>query len=131
MNNYICINFVYIRKSHHLSQIEMGDKIGATSHSVSAYERNKAYPNIEVIQRLCNEFNVSIDDFVNKDLSKPIEKEYNIPEIKEPYPVFDNKTEAMYERIVSNYQELILLKDKLLKEKDKTALANIRTIEAL
>lgn len=131
MNNFISINIIYIRKTNHLSQVELGEKIGATSHSISAYERNKALPGIDMIQKLCSEYVIKIDDFVNKDLSGIKASDDLVKEPEKPYLLIDRKTESMYERIVENYQDQLLLKDQLITEKNKTAEVFERTIKAL
>lgn len=120
MINFISINFTYIRKENHLSQAEIGLKVGATSHSVSAYERSKALPGIEIIQKLCAEFNLLIDDFVNKDLSKIEKRDDFVKELEQPYHIIDRKTEAMYDKIITNYEKQLELKDLLIEEKSKT-----------
>ncbi|MFV9549629.1 helix-turn-helix transcriptional regulator [Algibacter sp. PT7-4] len=132
MINFISINLIYTRKANHLSQTEMGEKIGTTSHSISAYERNKALPGIETIQQLCSEFGYTIDEFVNKDLSK-IKKNNNDSFVKktESLHIIDKKTESLYNKLIANYEQQLVLKNELLKEKDQTIAVKEREVVML
>lgn len=40
-----------------LNQEQLGQAIGVSRQSVSLYERNKTYPNIETIKKICKELN--------------------------------------------------------------------------
>ncbi|MGE5944089.1 MAG: helix-turn-helix transcriptional regulator [Flavobacteriales bacterium] len=120
MKNYVSINIIYIRKINYLSQEELGIKIGTTSHSVSAYEREKTLPGIDTVQKLCNEFNISIDDFINRDLSQLPKAQRYTEEEKETYQTPDNDKNAIYELLTDTIKEQLKLKDALIESKEKT-----------
>lgn len=70
-----------LRKQKNLSQDELAKKTGVSRTIIGNYERNTNTPSIEVIIKLANVFNVSLDFLIgegelaafNKDLLKRIE----------------------------------------------------------
>ena len=53
----------YYRKRKGLTQLELGDKVGVRNSTISDYERGKISPDQDVLFRLSEFFEVSIDDF--------------------------------------------------------------------
>lgn len=51
-----------LRVQASLTQLQLGERIGVTKASISAYEKGKAYPSSPVLAKLAHEFNQSIDD---------------------------------------------------------------------
>lgn len=111
MQNYISINIIYIRSRSGLSQEDIGNIIGTSYHAVSSYEKKKSLPPIDKIQLFCKEFNLSIDDFVNKDLSTLQATNSNV--VNEPvseYILSDKETEL--------YNKMLLIKDDVIYSKE-------------
>lgn len=50
-----------LRKNKNMTQEEFADYMGVTRQSVSKWEMNKAYPDIEKIIRICELYDVSVD----------------------------------------------------------------------
>lgn len=50
-----------LRKEFDISQDDLGKKIGVARTSVANYETNRNYPTSEVLEKLSDVFNVSID----------------------------------------------------------------------
>jgi len=69
MNNLLGLNIRHLRKTHHLTQDQLADKIGINRAMIGSYEEGRAIPKITALQTLSHYFNVSIDDLVNTDLS--------------------------------------------------------------
>lgn len=55
-----------LRKKINLSQAALGKKIGTSGDIIGRYERNIMTPSIEVIIKLADQLNVSIDYLVGK-----------------------------------------------------------------
>ena len=73
MKNYISENISYLVKKMNCSQDEFGEIFDLKKSSISSYVSKKAQPKIETIQKICEYFNITIDDFINKDLSKSMD----------------------------------------------------------
>ena len=57
-----------VRKAKGISQKQLADRIGSFFYTVSWIERNKLEPNARILQEICNELDLTIQDFytVNK-----------------------------------------------------------------
>lgn len=70
-----------LRKNKNLSQKDLGDIIGVAANSISQYESGVREPSVEILNKLADLFNVSIDYLLcrnENDISVPIVKD-NIP----------------------------------------------------
>ena len=67
---YLANNIKHLRQRGKLTQEDIATQIGKSKGNVSAYEKGKSLPPIDVILQLCDIFQVNLDDLVNKDLSK-------------------------------------------------------------
>lgn len=76
-------NLKKIRKDNNLSQEELAEKLGVSRQSVSKWESNQAYPEMDKIVQLCKMFNLNLDELINKDI-----KEVN--ETKQSKNTFNN-----------------------------------------
>ena len=67
--NYISHNINYLVKRENLSQNDFGAMFGIKSGLISKYVRQRTYPQIDTIQKICSHFNINIDDFINRSLA--------------------------------------------------------------
>lgn len=58
------------RKIYNLSQEQLADKIFVSRQTVSNWENNKTYPDIQIIVSLSILFNVSLDELIREDLEE-------------------------------------------------------------
>ena len=58
-----------LRKEIHLSQEELADKLSVSRQSVSKWESDKAYPEMDKLVTMCKIFNCTLDDLVNEELT--------------------------------------------------------------
>lgn len=61
-------NIKKLRKENNLSQEELAEKLNVSRQSVSKWESNSAYPEMDKIIQISNMFNVGIDELLNKDI---------------------------------------------------------------
>ena len=54
-----------IRLKNNLTQKEFADKFGVTYQAVSKWENGKNMPDITLLKEICNEYNMSVDEFLN------------------------------------------------------------------
>jgi transcriptional regulator with XRE-family HTH domain len=129
MKNYISINTIYLRKVNYLTQPEFAKVAKVNRDFVSALENGKKKLfEIDFFQNVCNHFKISLDDFVNKDLSKEKPKSDFVEEPAEYY-IKDRKTEDMYGKIIKSYEDQLAIKNELITEKDKRLEANNKLLE--
>ena len=68
MNSKFAENLKKNRKDNNLSQEELAEKLGVTRQAISKWESAGAYPEMDKILFLCQEFNLNIDDLLSKDI---------------------------------------------------------------
>lgn len=68
---YLAQNIRYLRKRLGFNQVELGRKIGTTNSTISGYENGSNEPTAGMLSKLAAALEVSIDDLLNKDLTKP------------------------------------------------------------
>ena len=74
MNNKFADNLKKVRKENNLSQEQLAEKLGVSRQAISKWESSLAYPEMDKIIALCNEFELNIDDLLNSDI-KEVRKE--------------------------------------------------------
>lgn len=55
------------RKNHKLNQEELAEKIGVTRQTISNWELNETSPDLKQAQKLCDIFNISLDELIGKE----------------------------------------------------------------
>ena len=70
MKIFIGLNIKYLCEKNFLSQDEFGERFGLKKSVVGTYVREVSQPKIETIQKICKEFNITIDDFINQPLEQ-------------------------------------------------------------
>ena len=62
------------RRQRKMTQSELGEKLGVTEKSISNWENGRNMPDLSLFKPLCDELNISLNDFKKKKKVK--EKEY-------------------------------------------------------
>ena len=70
-------NLKRLRKENNLSQEELAEKLKVSRQSVSKWESNTAYPEMDKIIQISNMFNVGIDELLNKDIREVQDEKQN------------------------------------------------------
>lgn len=126
MKNFISINISYFLHKTRLLQDDFGAIFNLNKGLIGNYVNKKALPKIETIQRICAHFEITIDDFINKDLSAP--KAYGI---KQGQLLYSNETETETEnefispRYVSSLEKTIQDKEKIIAMLEEKLQKNI------
>lgn len=80
-------NLRYLRRKANLSQATLGDKLGVDYATIRNYESGKTEPRLELISKLAQIFNVSIEQLRNVDLTAPQAEEpsttYNSEKVRQ------------------------------------------------
>ena len=62
------------RRQRKMTQSELGEKLGVTEKSISNWENGRNMPDLSLFKPLCDELNISLNDFMSGEKVK--EKEY-------------------------------------------------------
>ena len=99
MNNNFSKNLKHIRKDNNLSQEQLAEQLGVSRQSISKWESNQAYPEMDKILEICKIFNLNIDDLLTKNI-KEIKQEkqskINISKYLDDFLDFVTKTINMF-----------------------------------
>jgi transcriptional regulator with XRE-family HTH domain len=68
---HISKNISYLRKLRKMKQSSLAKLVGKSTGAISTYERGTAEPTAGVIIKLAEALEVSVNDLLNKDLTKP------------------------------------------------------------
>lgn len=63
-------NLKYLRKLRGWTQEEFAGKLGIKRSLVGAYEEERADPRIDVLEKLCDMFKLTLDDLLRRDLAE-------------------------------------------------------------
>ena len=64
-------NFIReLRKEKNLTQKQLAEKINITDKAISKWERGLSFPDITMLNVLCKELNVSVEELLNGEKSK-------------------------------------------------------------
>ena len=61
-----------LREARHMSQETLGKRIGRSKPVISSYENNIKTPPLDVLIKISNEFNVSLDYLVGKEKTETL-----------------------------------------------------------
>ncbi len=67
--SFFAKNLRYLRSANKMSQTEFAKELGLTRSAIGAYEEQRSEPKIDIIVSMANFFNITIDDFLKKDIS--------------------------------------------------------------
>lgn len=128
IKNYIPENLKHLIALENSSMDEFGVRFELGRGMISQYIRKIAIPKLETIQRICLHFEISIDDFVNKDLSasKPYaikqgELLYANEKENQPYVISPKYVELLEKSIEDKDKIIKALEEKINPDKSKTA----------
>lgn len=95
MNN-LSENLKKIRKEHNLSQEQLAEKLGVSRQSVSKWESNQSYPEMDKLVQLSKLYNLNFDDLINNDISKVNKNDSNISKYTNSFLEFITDTINMF-----------------------------------
>lgn len=62
-------NLQFLRKKDNITQEQLAEQLEVSRQSVSKWESDSAYPEMDKILQMCEMFHISLDDFVKNDVS--------------------------------------------------------------
>ena len=62
-------NLQFLRKKDNITQDQLAEKLDVSRQSISKWESNTTYPEMDKLMQLCQMFHCSMDDLLQKDIS--------------------------------------------------------------
>ena len=90
-----------LRQQKNWTQTELGEKVGYSPQTISAWERGQNQPDIQAVSALCKLFDVSADDFFNQDEPPTVPTETKAP------PTFQELQRAWAQKKAKHERELV------------------------
>lgn len=96
------MNVSSLCKSNNLTQSEFAELFSLSRSVVSMYISGKSTPRLDTVVEICNHFNISIDDFVTRDLSV-------LPKTEDDVVVNEDECKicALYENMIKDKERII------------------------
>lgn len=123
IENYISENITYLIDTSKdiFTQDEFGNLFELNRGAINSYVKKKAVPKLETIQRICKHYKISIDDFVNRNLSvieySENDSKMTVNEPPEGYGIFNLKYVNLLEKTIED-KEIIINQYKEKYEND-------------
>jgi len=67
-------NLIYLRKQHKMTQLELAKKLNYSDKAISRWEKGEVLPDVEVLQNICNIYNISIEEIFKEDFEESFTK---------------------------------------------------------
>ena len=81
-------NLQHLRATRNMTQEQLAMLLGVSRQSVSKWEAERAYPEMDKLLRLCDMFGCSLDELVTGDLTgRPSDEASSVPPVKAPQDV--------------------------------------------
>ena len=81
-------NLQYLRATRNLTQVQLAMLLGVSRQSVSKWEAERAYPEMDKLLKLCDLFGCTLDELVSGDLTgRPTDVASHMPQAKAPQDV--------------------------------------------
>ena len=107
-----------LRKSHNLSQVEFGKRIGVSGATISTSESGKTVPDEQTIRAICSEFSVNrdwlVDGIGEMKASLPL-----IPELLNTLRKYPHVLEVLAAMEADDWRALNDLIERVFEEKQK------------
>lgn len=72
----IANNICELRKTNKLTQVELAEKLNYSDKAISRWERGDTLPDIDVLLKICDLFNVTFDYLISTEDKKEKEKQF-------------------------------------------------------
>ena len=62
-------NLLYLRAAHGMTQEQLAEQLGVSRQSVTKWESDKSYPEMDKLIKLCQIFDCTLDEMVQGDMT--------------------------------------------------------------
>lgn len=77
LKDTIAKNLVELRAAAGFTQLQLAEKLNYTDKAVSKWERGEAVPDIRVLIKIAELYNISVDDIITPKKEKPVKPKLN------------------------------------------------------
>ena len=103
-----------LRQEHNMTQGELAEKIGIHQKQVSSYERGRNTPSTEILIKLAEVFNVSLDYLAFESKGQPAKLNIQDRELLRRFETLDSLPDNE-KNLVKDIVDLIILKHQFQK----------------
>lgn len=103
-------NLQYLRATRNMTQEQLAMLLGVSRQSVSKWEAERAYPEMDKLLKLCDLFGCTLDELVTGDVTaRPVDEAARMPEVKVPQDVtgYDEAARAFAWRLPAGVAVII------------------------
>lgn len=104
----------YLRKELNLTQQQVADGLGIERSAYTYYEKGTTNPKIKTLCLLARMYNISVDELLDLDI-----KHDEIMRVNSNNPVVDNWTSSDKFNELSDFEQSVLIRLRLLSGEDK------------
>ena len=104
----------FLRNSLNLTQKQVADALGIERSAYTYYEKGTTKPKIKTLSLLARMYNISVDELLELDIEQG-----EIMRVKSNNPVVDNWTSSDKFNELSDYEQSVLIRLRLLSGEDK------------
>lgn len=120
VNKYIGEKIKYYRTKKNLTQLELGEYLGITSQTISRYESGILETNQDVLFRLAEFFNISINEFFPTIHHNRKENDSEcVQDLLEQYKVLFDKDDRLTEEQKKFFMDFLEERHKRIDEKEE------------
>jgi len=117
MNNYIGLNINYLCSSFKMKKLQFCEVFDIKQSTLSSYTGGISIPPLDVIQRICAHFKISLDDFINVDMQQKIHTDppavlHQVAEPTSAYALTTDKIIKAQEKTIATLEKQITLLEK-------------------
>lgn len=104
----------FLRKQLNLTQQQVADALGIERSAYTYYEKGTTKPKIKTLSLLARMYNISVDELLDLDVQQG-----DMMRVKSNNPVVDNWTSSDKFNELSDYEQSVLIRLRLLSGEDK------------
>ena len=98
-----------LRKSKNLTQKELGNLLNVSFQAVSKWEKNLSQPDLDTVKKICEIFEINIDDFLKDDFSIKPNKKIIHKKIEKPSTNVESSSPNQKALVLTRKQLIIIV----------------------
>lgn len=108
--NFISQNIRTLRNHFNLTQDDLAIKIDTKRHNIAQWEVGRSHPSVEMLQKLCDLFEIPLNDVISKELD-----EHYFNKLEEQTAIYYNANSDSAITLVKFLQDELRAKNEIIK----------------
>lgn len=111
--DYIGLNIKFLCDKFNMSQDDFGAEFGLKKSVIGTYIRGVSHPKVEILQKMCSKYDITLDEFINEDLSKKQTSHISASgakEIVDEVAVYKAENRALQKTVEAQWQTIEAMK---------------------